>query len=280
MVFIFGACRNGYKIKKFIEIKSGEKADYYIDNNKKKQGLDLDGIKVISFEHVLEIIRNEKGIHKILVALLNPEVVIDQIRDSGIIADVFVLTRKFFANFEQCNLIPDILCKIDYSLHRLDYLEVHVAHHCNLKCKGCGHMSNKIPPQFPDFEQYRKDLARLKTFFWGVKRFRLMGGEPLLNPQLPEYIRETRRTFPDANIRVVSNGLLIPTVNDEIFYAMKEECVGFDISCYHPTAKIRGNIELRCVENEIPYDFSEEIDYFFERYLEEGPKDPYIAYNV
>ena len=85
----------------------------------------------------------------ILVALLNPEAIVDQIRESQIQADVYVLTGKYFVgNNGQDMEFEDALCKIDISLHRLDYLEVHVVRYCNLRCKGCRHTSNLVPVGF------------------------------------------------------------------------------------------------------------------------------------
>ena len=281
MIFCFGACENGHNIKKIIEKSGDRKVDYYVDNNEKKQGHKLDGIEIISFDAMREKCKRKKFVPMILIALLNPETVVDQIRESQFNADVYVLTKKYIiSNARQEMEFKDALCKIDEKLHRLGYLEVHVAHHCNLKCKGCGHMSNIVPVEFPDFEQYKKDLYQLRKFFWGVKRFRLLGGEPLLNPQLSEYIIETRKVFPDADIRVVTNGLLIPTLGKDVLQTMKRESVEFDISCYHPTARIKEQIELRCIEHEVRYQLSSEIDVFFKRCKDTEEKDPYIAYNV
>jgi len=93
---------------------------------------------------------------------------------------------------------------LDYTKPVLDYFEYHVAWHCNLNCKGCGHNSNLYTrPRFGDLEHFRRDMNRLTELFSNISKIRLMGGEPLLNPQLGEFITSARRAFPGAQIRVV-----------------------------------------------------------------------------
>ena len=38
----------------------------------------------------------------------------------------------------------------------------------------------------------------------------LMGGEPLLHPQVGEFCRVTRECYPEAGITIITNGTLIP----------------------------------------------------------------------
>lgn len=278
--FVFGACKNGHNLKKIIECSSDYKIDYYVDNNEKKQGILMDGIKVISFEE-MKLLCDQESNSQIFIALINPESVTDQIRENNIAANVYIMSYKYIKRQSSQDdiLLNDALIQIDYSKHRLDYLEVHVAHHCNLRCKGCGHLSNIVPKEFPDLNQFKKDLMQLKKYFYGIKMFHLLGGEPLLNPELPEYIIATRKAFPDADIRVVSNGLLIPTLEDYVLDVMKRYCVEFDISFYHPTKNIKEKIEIKLIEHEVGYYISDEIDEFMRKIPPVKEVDPYIAYN-
>lgn len=279
--FIFGACKNGHNLKKFIEKSKNIKINYYVDNNENKQDVLMDGIQVISFEKMRSLCEKENNNSNIFIALINPEPVIDQIRESNIAAYVYIMSCEYIKkqNCEDDLLFDDAMIQIDYEKHRLDYLEVHVAHHCNLRCKGCGHLSNIVPKEFPDLNQFKKDLLQLKKYFYGVKKFRLLGGEPLLNPELSEYIVATRSFFPDADIRVVSNGLLIPTLDENVLDIMNKYCVEFDISCYHPTKNIKEKIELKLIEHEVGYFISAEIDEFMRKIPIVKRADPYVAYN-
>ena len=90
---------------------------------------------------------------------------------------------------------------------QLHYLETHLVDHCDLKCKGCGHFSSLSEKRYADFDVFKKDFVRLSGLFDNISRIRLMGGEPLLHPDVPEFLRFTRHTFPNAEIFLVTNAL-------------------------------------------------------------------------
>ncbi len=92
----------------------------------------------------------------------------------------------------------------------LSYCEYQIADHCNLKCKACAHYSNAITEAvFADSGIFRNDLEKLSLKFANIEKFRLMGGKPLLNSELPIFIKLVRKYFPMSDIRIVTNGLLI-----------------------------------------------------------------------
>lgn len=115
--------------------------------------------------------------------------------------------------------------------------EFHVADHCNLNCKGCGHCANILERSFPSLEGFWRDLQRLRQLFAGVGLIRLMGGEPFLNQELGEYIAAARSCFPVSEIHIVTNGLLLPEVGEELLGAIAEHQVILDISQYPPTVE-------------------------------------------
>ncbi|MGO1119588.1 radical SAM protein [Rhodovibrionaceae bacterium A322] len=87
-------------------------------------------------------------------------------------------------------------------------LEIHVTHSCNLSCDGCRHYSNyKFKGHLsPDtMEAWLSDWSgRIKP-----KKFRLVGGEPTLNPDLCELVRIAARHWPDSIRQVTSNGYFL-----------------------------------------------------------------------
>lgn len=140
----------------------------------------------------------------------------------------------------------DMLERIDTPKPRLDYLEFHLADHCNLNCRGCAHMSNIAEPHLADLDQYIKDIARLRDLFWGIDRIRLMGGEPLLNDQLPEFIKVTREFFPDTDMHVVTNGLLLTQNKQTLLRVMHDNHCSFNISQYPPASQRIKQIRAVC----------------------------------
>ncbi|MBR2141977.1 hypothetical protein [Anaerovibrio sp.] len=78
-----------------------------------------------------------------------------------------------------------------------------------------------------------------------------------------DFLEITYETFPDANLRVVTNGLLLPKTDSKVFEVMKRCGAGFDISLYQPTKKIIKQIILKCLENDINCAVTGEIEKFF-----------------
>lgn len=101
--------------------------------------------------------------------------------------------------------------------------EVSLAEHCNLNCVGCAHFSPLAEPEFADYEETARDFARLSSLFHGhAKEIRLMGGEPLLHPELVRFLKMARESFPDAAIQIVTNGLLLLKQTEEFWLVCKE----------------------------------------------------------
>lgn len=79
---------------------------------------------------------------------------------------------------------------------------------CNLSCQGCTTFSDLTWAGYTTWEQGKSEiepwLARLKFESWGV-----MGGEPLMNPDLKNWLKGIRDLMPETQIRVVTNGLLL-----------------------------------------------------------------------
>ena len=119
-------------------------------------------------------------------------------------------------------------------------LETHVVDHCNLNCSSCNNFSSLEPcKSFASVEQYDKDLARLKTLFDNVCILGLQGGEPLLDPDRALHFAEVaRKHFPHSDIRILTNGLLIPKCSDDFYMALKSLDDKFGTRIYDPEGGI------------------------------------------
>jgi hypothetical protein len=107
------------------------------------------------------------------------------------------------------------------SRHRqMSYFVLNILDHCNLGCKGCDHFAAIAEERFVSLDDIKKDLAQMSKILNGnVLRIGVMGGEPLLHPQLNEILISTRLSFPKALIQLVTNGVLLPR-QDEEFWRM------------------------------------------------------------
>lgn len=92
----------------------------------------------------------------------------------------------------------------------LRYVETHIVDHCNLNCRGCGHFSPVSPPSYRDPARFARDITRLAALFDRLERVHLLGGEPLLHPDVLEFARAARAAAPEAAVGLITNGLLLP----------------------------------------------------------------------
>ena len=130
--------------------------------------------------------------------------------------------KNRFTQKDAQNTIAAILKRI-YPKPYLRNFVVDITHHCNLNCKGCDHFSPLAEPAFYDLEQYKKDIACLSKLTSGnIDRVGIMGGEPLLNPDVLEYLKTTRQYFPETKIRLVTNGILLSKQSEEFWLTLKE----------------------------------------------------------
>ena len=145
----------------------------------------------------------------------------------------------------------------------LPYLEFHVADHCNLNCKYCTHYSPLVAkPVFTDYEKFEADLQQLRKYIADIGVIRILGGEPLLNPELGRYIELARKLYPAAVVTVVTNGLLIDRMEPELIGIMQRNLAFFHISYYPPLQERVQEIQRFLYEQKIPYTITPMITEF------------------
>lgn len=93
---------------------------------------------------------------------------------------------------------------------RIPILHIHLADHCNLNCRGCDNFSPLSPEVFAEVEVVERDCARISELSGGqVDEIQLLGGEPLLHPQVTSFLEIARKYFPTAPVNLVTNGVLL-----------------------------------------------------------------------
>lgn len=130
--------------------------------------------------------------------------------------------------------IEQVKTEITYGYQRFiqrpcyELLIVDILDHCNLRCKGCDHFACIADPYFVPFETVRSDIERLGKIFKGdyIMQFGVMGGEPLLHPDLVDIIKVIRDNFPNARISVYTNGLLLKNQKEAFWEGLRENDVG------------------------------------------------------
>lgn len=97
----------------------------------------------------------------------------------------------------------------------IPYAEVILTQVCNLSCTGCSTYSDISHKGYVIWQDGKSQiepwLSRVK-----FNHFGLMGGEPLINPQVNQWITGIRYLMPDTTIRFPTNGTLVMKHTDII----------------------------------------------------------------
>lgn len=132
--------------------------------------------------------------------------------------------------FEKINLLR--IKKIT-PMTQIHALETHIVEHCNLNCANCGHFAPLAEKEFLDIESFIKDYTRIKQLTNGnVKNIRLLGGEPLLHPKIIDFCKIARELFPNSNVGIVTNGLLLNEMSNEFFNSLIKYDIKINITKY------------------------------------------------
>jgi GTP 3',8-cyclase len=111
-------------------------------------------------------------------------------------------------------------------------VEINAVWHCNIRCAWCSHASPAQDRSVADPAGVERDLAGLASWM-RVEHVRVLGGEPLLHPDLPTLLVGIRRSGITDRVRVLTNGLGLTEVADG-FWDLVDEV---HISAYPSTEK-------------------------------------------
>ncbi len=141
-------------------------------------------------------------------------------------------------------------------------LEANVTDSCNLNCKACTHYSNIFGDgDFYSIDDYARDIRQIANCV-DVADFYILGGEPFKLKNLDEYLKLTRKFLPNTNLRIVTNGLLIPNTPQYILDALRENQFVVDISMYPPTVRMIDQIADVFKKNNIPHNTRGHVRFF------------------
>jgi len=95
-------------------------------------------------------------------------------------------------------------------------LEYPITEHCNLRCANCDHASPILNERFAALERFSSDLKAVAPFM-RADDLRILGGEPLLHPQLLDFLRIARTVGISNTITLVTNGVLLHQAPPELW---------------------------------------------------------------
>jgi MoaA/NifB/PqqE/SkfB family radical SAM enzyme len=95
-------------------------------------------------------------------------------------------------------------------------VEYNLTEHCNLKCANCDHNSPHAPSAFASVEEFRDTFSKLAQVLT-LKELKLVGGEPLLHPELLRFLDVAREIGIAQILTVITNGVLLNAVSEEFW---------------------------------------------------------------
>jgi organic radical activating enzyme len=127
--------------------------------------------------------------------------------------------------------------------HIIPYAEAIVTQVCTLVCPGCSTYSDLDYKGYTCWEDARRDiepwLERIEFEHFGI-----MGGEPLVNPKIKDWIIGIRELMPNTVIRFPVNGTLVHKHIDVVDLLHEMGNVIFKITVHTNDSRINEAVEL------------------------------------
>ena len=134
-------------------------------------------------------------------------------------------------------------------------LHIHLTDHCNLNCRGCDNFSPLSPDIFADIEVVERDCLRISELSSGkVQEIQLLGGEPLLHPQITAFNDIAREHFPAVPITIVTNGLLLLKQKEEFWESCRKNNIQIMVTKY-PIKLDHEAIEQHVIKQGVGFSF-------------------------
>jgi organic radical activating enzyme len=96
---------------------------------------------------------------------------------------------------------------------RVEAFELHVTEHCNLRCAHCCNTSPYLSEKTLAPALIAETLAKMSSVLH-ADVFKIMGGEPLLHPEITEVLRVVKASGVADVVRLFTNGLLLTQMDD------------------------------------------------------------------
>lgn len=126
-----------------------------------------------------------------------------------------------------------LIATMERLVNRRLHFQTHLVEHCNLKCRGCYHFSPLAKEEYLDLNEYESDLQRLSELFSGrAEEILLLGGEPLLHPQINRFLEISRKYFPIGKIKILTNGILLLDIEETFFGALAKNEIELWVTKY------------------------------------------------
>lgn len=249
-IVVFGFGRTA--IRNIDKLAQDFKITMIVDNDPQIHGKKYQNCKVLSFEEVKDKIQNKK----IVVATSSVAYVeiSEQLQSIGMQENIdFCRLKDFMAEWYWKNRKQVCLSQTFSS----------ITSRCTFNCKYCNFFMPYFKCDANHYEYSAKDILEDFDNYFKVVDYvaswSIMGGEPLLNKELPQIIERVYQKYSNkiGYVQVISNGTIVPDA--ELISIMQKCNVKMRLSDYTHVIPYDEKLQQvkECLkENDIPYDMS------------------------
>lgn len=119
----------------------------------------------------------------------------------------------------------------------LPFLETMITQACNISCHGCTNYSDLSHSGYVRWETGREWISSWLERI-DIPDFGIMGGEPLINPEVKQWLKGVRDLMPNSQIRFTTNGLLLEKHFDIVDFLADLGNVSFKITIHLHDEKV------------------------------------------
>lgn len=244
-IVLFGAGEIGMRgVLRLDYLGLKDKIVCFGDNNASKWGNQIEGITVIPKEEILERYPDAS----IIITVGNQEAAEEihaQLVDFGF--RNFISRQALLHRFEFDGHREKALVCVN-GRYILRQTVVSITECCTLRCKNCSQLMPRFQhPQHMETGQVLESISRLTDMVDYIQDLTILGGEPLINPDLPVICEHAGRLAQQGKIKVVSivsNATLLP--KPELLSVMKKYGIKIMLSDYGALSNKMEEIQRAC----------------------------------
>ena len=165
------------------------------------------------------------------------------------------------------NTFNEVCCFLYAKLNRLflhkvfiNYIEVPITTKCSLRCKECSNLIQFYDcGEFLDADNIVRDVKKFCNSVEGIDTLRILGGEPLLHPELEKIIIGILKNKNINNIQIVTNGTML--FKKEVLSKIRNRRVSVDISNYGSNSRKHSELVNQLKMNNIKFIIHKQLNW-------------------
>lgn len=110
-------------------------------------------------------------------------------------------------------------------------LEFYITNMCNFGCTNCNRFNNLNFRGHQRWDEYANTIQEWSEYV-DIQQVAIMGGEPLLNPTIVDWVRGIRKSWPKTHMQILTNGTQLNKVKG-LYRAMCDSRVWLGVSLHN-----------------------------------------------